>query len=112
MVFLGGTLSILLLPWAEQSHRFGARRQLVLEEANAIGTTYLRAGLLPDTQRLEVRRLLREYADVRLPATLENIHEMLKQSEEIHGRLWSQAMQRHIEDTGRWTMLINCRSPS
>src|SRR5688572_16069768 len=48
--------------------RFSARRALVLDEANAIGTTYLRATLLPEPQGANVRALLREYVDVRLTA--------------------------------------------
>ena len=71
--------------------RFDSRRQLVLDESNAIGTTYLRAGLLPRTQGLEVRRLLREYADTRLTISPENVVERLKKSEQVHGQLWSQA---------------------
>ncbi|MGA2396267.1 MAG: hypothetical protein ABSH03_23270, partial [Candidatus Lustribacter sp.] len=72
--------------------RFEARRQVVLEEANAIGTTYLRARLLPEPQRTEVARLLREYVDVRVRAIREgNIAEALARSEELHERLWSQA---------------------
>src|SRR5271165_4059660 len=34
--------------------RFDVRRGLVIDEANAIGTTYLRAGLLPEPYRGEV----------------------------------------------------------
>ena len=60
---LGLLAFILAFTFGMTASRFDARRQLVLEESNAIGTTYLRAGLLPQTQGLEVRRLLREYAD-------------------------------------------------
>ena len=95
---LGLLAFILAFTFGMTASRFDARRQLVLEESNAIGTTYLRAGLLPQTQGLEVRRLLREYADVRLKVTVENIHETLKKSEEIHGRLWSQAKSLVQED--------------
>lgn len=70
--------------------RFEARKQLVLDEANAIGTAYLRAGLLPPAHGLGMRRLLREYADLRLAITIENHRENLKQAEAIHGHLWSQ----------------------
>jgi hypothetical protein len=48
------------------SDRFDTRRQLVLQEANAIGTTYLRAGYLPEPSRSEIRRLLREYVPLRV----------------------------------------------
>ena len=46
--------------------RFEARRDAVLNEANAIGTTALRARLLPEPQRSETLKLLREYVHIRL----------------------------------------------
>ena len=44
--------------------RFDDRKKLVLEEANTIGTTYLRAELLPEPHRTEIQTLLREYIDI------------------------------------------------
>jgi hypothetical protein len=46
--------------------RYEMRRDLVLREANAIGTTYLRAQLAPEPFRSEMRTLLRRYVDKRL----------------------------------------------
>src|SRR5262245_56115834 len=46
--------------------RFESRRHLVIEEANTIGTTWLRAGLLADVHRDGVRDLLRNYVDLRI----------------------------------------------
>jgi len=46
--------------------RFDLRRELVLKEANAIGTTYLRASLLPPAHVEPVEELLRRYVDRRL----------------------------------------------
>jgi hypothetical protein len=46
--------------------RFDARKQIVLDEANDIGTTYLRTRLLDDTRGDPLRRLLRGYVDARL----------------------------------------------
>src|SRR5687768_8375623 len=43
--------------------RFDERRELVVTEANAIGTTWLRAGLLPAAQAQPVRELLLQYVD-------------------------------------------------
>jgi hypothetical protein len=72
--------------------RFDARREVVLEEANAIGTAYLRARLLPEPQRAEVARLLREYVDIRVRAVQEgSVAEAIARSEELQERLWSQA---------------------
>lgn len=46
--------------------RYETRRQLVLEEANAIGTTYLRAKLLPEPYAAQASEVLRHYVDNRL----------------------------------------------
>ena len=70
--------------------RFDTRKELVLQEANAIGTTYLRAALLPPKEGLEVRRLLREYTQVRLGVANGNTAEVVAASERIHGQLWAQ----------------------
>ncbi|HEY2476583.1 MAG TPA: hypothetical protein VGI19_17515 [Candidatus Cybelea sp.] len=50
------------LSFAQSSERFTARRALVVKEANAIGTTWLRADQLPAAQSLEFRRILTNYA--------------------------------------------------
>jgi hypothetical protein len=81
--------------------RFELRRSLVIEEANAIGTTYLRAGLLPEPHRTEVRSLLREYVDVRLEAVEPgNLSRSINRSEELHARLWSHAVAVGEKDPG------------
>jgi len=68
---------------------FDQRRHLVISEANAIGTTYLRAGYLADPYGAETRELLREYVGLRLkaldPAARESA---ITQSEQIHDELW------------------------
>jgi hypothetical protein len=46
--------------------RYEARRGLVLEEANAIGTAYLRTQLLEEPHRARITGLLTAYADNRL----------------------------------------------
>ena len=43
--------------------RFDARRSLIVEEANDIGTTYLRAQLLTEPERGESLALLKDYTD-------------------------------------------------
>jgi hypothetical protein len=72
--------------------RFDARRKATVDEANAVGTTYLRAGLLEEPHRSEVRGLLRRYVDGRL-AVLEtgDVAKLQKDTAEVHERLWSQA---------------------
>jgi hypothetical protein len=71
---------------------FNERRQLVMAEANAIGTTYLRAGYLQEPYKTEARDLLREYTDLRLTA-LDPAQRAaaLTRSEQIHDELWARA---------------------
>src|SRR5262249_31033837 len=42
------------------------RRILLLEEANALGTDYLRTQLLPEPERTELQDLIRRYVDIRM----------------------------------------------
>jgi hypothetical protein len=73
--------------------RFDVRRSLVIDEANAIGTTYLRAELLQEPHRQEVRTILREYVDIRLKAIQPGkLSQGILRSEELHTRLWSHAV--------------------
>ena len=64
------------------------RRHLVVDEANAIGTTYLRAGYLDEPYRTEAQDLLREYTDLRLEE-IEKLPDILARSEEIQNELWA-----------------------
>ena len=67
---IGATLGllafILAFTFGLTTSRFDSRKQLLLEEVNAIETTFLRAGLIPEPHRSEVRRLLRKYVDIRV----------------------------------------------
>src|SRR6266849_4254262 len=46
--------------------RLEARRQQIAQEANAIGTAYLRLDLLPEIEQPTLRDLFRRYLDARL----------------------------------------------
>ena len=71
---------------------FADRRQAVVTEANAIGTTYLRAGYLPEPYATESRQLLRDYVDQRLKAVdVTKLAQAIARSEEIHTELWARA---------------------
>ena len=62
-----GLLALLLgFTFSMAMSRFEVRKQQILDESNAIGTTYLRAQLMPEPQRKEVSDLLRQYVEVRL----------------------------------------------
>lgn len=76
--------------------RYNERKNLSLEEANAIGTTYLRADLLPDDDRSEVRRILYDYAGLRLEGaqedSLEKLSQLVSSSENMQEELWIRAV--------------------
>jgi hypothetical protein len=74
------------------SDRFDARRTVVLEEANAIGTTYLRAGYLPEPASSQIRELLREYVPLRVVVTDQaNVATDIERSQAILTEVWTVA---------------------
>jgi hypothetical protein len=90
---LGLLAFLLAFTFGMAASRFETRRELVLDEANAIGTTYLRAALVPEPNRTAIRTLLREYVDLRLAGVeSETAVTALERSEKLQGRLWEQAV--------------------
>jgi hypothetical protein len=72
--------------------RFDERRHAILNESNAIGTTYLRAEMLPSPHRAQVRRLLRDYVDARVEGVATGqLNEAVSQSQELQRQLWTEA---------------------
>ena len=108
---VGGTVSLLAFMLAFTfgfaGSRFEDRRQVMLSEANAIGTTYLRAAMLPEPMRTEARSLLREYVDVRLEAVQPGkLNQSIAKSEELYNRLWSLAVAATEKDRTPITALF------
>src|SRR2546430_6841054 len=74
--------------------RFDTRRELIVEETNAIGTAYLRLDLLPAAAQPEVREGFRKYVDSRL-ALYRNLPDIeaakaeLARSAELQHEIWS-----------------------
>ena len=63
---LGLLAFLLAFTFGMAADHFHARKVALLDEANAIRTAYLRAALIEEPHRGEVRRILREYVDERL----------------------------------------------
>lgn len=92
-----GLLGLLLaFSFAAAGARFLERQDLIVEEANAIGTAFLRADLLGEPHRSELRRALQRYTEHRIelsaglrgglaPGALEEV-------ERLHARIWSAAV--------------------
>jgi hypothetical protein len=97
--------------------RFDSRRDAVLNEANAISTTALRARMLPQPQKKEVLNLLREYVKVRLditqrPVSVAGLKAAIDKSNELQEALWRQAMVIAAKDnamvpTGLFIQTLN-----
>jgi hypothetical protein len=104
---LGLLAFMLAFTFAMAASRFEERRQAVLAESNAIGTTYLRGAMLPEPMATDSRNLLREYVDVRLAATEPGkMAEAISKSEELHNRLWAQAVAAAQKDRSPMTSLF------
>jgi len=57
---------LLAFTFGMANSRFEQRKSLVVEDANDIGTTWLRTAFLPEPQRSESREILREYLSQRI----------------------------------------------
>ena len=93
---LGLLAFILAFTFGSVTSRVADRQQLVLDEANAIGTTYLRADLLEPSDRNEIQHILYDYVNLRLEILedgwFQKIQEGIAKSEEIQSELWSRAV--------------------
>ena len=85
--------------------RHDARKGLVIEEANAIDKTWLRAGFLAEPYRTEIRGLLRNYVDVRVKAAagMLDLGQAAHQSEALHDSMWAMAEEVGRKDVGSIT---------
>ena len=97
-LMIGFTFSMALL-------HFDGRRDAVLNEANAIGTTALRARLLPPPYGPESLKLLREYVQIRVDITRrvpseEGLSAAIDRSNALQEVLWQQAMAAAAKDNG------------
>jgi hypothetical protein len=94
-VIVGSLLALmaflLAITMGMASERFDARRADVLEEANAIGTTWLRAGYLPEPASTRSRELVAEYVPLRIvypDADVDAILARVRRTNEITQELW------------------------
>ncbi len=76
--------------------RYEVRRDVLVEEANAIGTTYLRAQLLAEPERTRSMDLLRDYTDAAIdmnesPPDSEEFDTAVKVMDGLHSDLWGVA---------------------
>jgi hypothetical protein len=97
--------------------RYETRRQLVLDEANAVGTTYLRAKMLPPPYTTDAANLLRQYVANRLEFFNAGIDQARiqaagDQATQLQQQLWSIAIAASAQDnrsvpTGLFIQTLN-----
>jgi hypothetical protein len=87
---------MLAFTFGTAASRFDARRQAVLNEANAIGTTWLRSQMLPAPHPGRIEPLLMRYVEVRLKGaqaeSLDELARALAESTDLHRQLWEHAV--------------------
>lgn len=80
-------------------NRYDTRRALVVTEANAISTTWLRAELAGESSGTELQRAIADYTDVRLklPAAEDNAESVEVETVKAQAKLWAD-MRAAIRD--------------
>jgi len=84
-LLIGFTFSIAL-------SRYDARRELLLGEANAIGTTALRAQFLPEGHGATAIALLRDYTDTRFIYSPKDERPGREKAQALLDKLWAEAV--------------------
>ncbi len=98
--------------------RYDSRRELVVKEANAIGTTWLRTDLLAAAERARMQDVLRRYVDSRVAfgqaRTSEEELARYQQTEALQAELWSTmtAAIAGFQDTPRASLVISTTNDS
>jgi uncharacterized membrane protein (Fun14 family) len=100
-----GVLALMLgFTFSQALQRFDSRSEAVVDEANAIGTAYLRAQLLPASVRSQVKALLQTYLDTRVRASVIPLSDQAAREAELaetgqqQAALWRYASQAAEED--------------
>jgi hypothetical protein len=89
--------------FAGATSRFETRRDQIVQEANAIGTAFLRLDLLPPSDQTDLRRLFRTYLEARLriyapstdPASAEPL---FAEVSDLQQKIWTRAVQAVSRD--------------
>lgn len=96
---LFGLLGLMIaFTFSGAASRFEARRHLITEEANAIGTAWLRIDVLPADAQPEIRNFFLQYMDNRATVyrdnkTTEDREIKLKLTAELQQKIWDAAVQ-------------------
>lgn len=89
-----GLLGLLLaFTFGMSNSRFNDRRNIIINEATIIGTTILRTDIYPDSIRVRINALLREYVELRIAfyeagMDMEETLNLHKKAEEVSKKAW------------------------
>ena len=92
--------------------RLDARRQLIVQEANAIGTAYLRLDVLPSAEQPGLRKLFREYLEARVRVyergvDAETADRFVAQAAQLQQQIWHQAIAAsQLDQTQNTTRVV------
>jgi hypothetical protein len=99
-----GLLSLFLaFTFSGAGNRFEARRHLIVDETNAIGTAWLRIDVLPTADQPHLRDLFRQYVDARL----DRYRLILDQKAAEAAKVQALALQQEI-----WSAAVNSANGS
>jgi hypothetical protein len=98
---------LLAITMGMASDRYDARRGLVLAEANALGTTYLRAGYLSEPNSSEMQDLIRAYVPLRI-GTSDRVQlaSNIEESEGLQALMWEIAEDEALTNGSDVTALF------
>ena len=104
---------LLAFTFSGAGSRFDARRNLIVDEANAIGTAWLRIDLLPADRQQRVRELFRQYVDARIETyravpDMKAVAAALARGEGLQRQIWSMSLEaaRETGQTPPYTLLL------
>ena len=88
-----GLLAFMLgITFSITSTRFASRKELVIEQARAISTCYLRTNLIPQKQKDQSRMFIKEYVDILvMTKTPDDINITLSEMDDLNTQIWNQA---------------------
>jgi hypothetical protein len=89
---------VLAISLGMATDRHDARRNLVVEEANAIQTAYQRADYLPHADAVQLKALLRAYLPLRIVEDPTDVPANIVQSHQLVDQMW--AIEARVVQTG------------
>lgn len=95
---------ILALTFGAAASRYDLRRDALMGDVNAIQTTYMRAGLVPEPHKTLTRSLLRDYVEVRMNVgdvygDPDQLRVLRTRTAALTSMLWAQAEELAAKDT-------------